>query len=249
MTMIRGVHIVAARCCGARYAIPRYLSMNFTSAEHWTDGWREQSLMPNDEGLRRCRCGRFVLLRELVRIEPAEPGDLPSLEHVPDEMVPTCIAQADGEEVELAARLTYWRFLNHPYRRRYREHRAAEEAATRTAWEAAHPDRRTWWDRLLRRPAPRYRRPPGSPLTHPSFEPTDEQGRNMERLTRILEARRAASLPGRESSLAELYREQARFEEAALVMAGIESERSDVTLDLMADLISRKETAPIRYRL
>lgn len=38
MTIIRGVRIVAAPCCGARYAAPRYLSMNFMASEYWTDG-------------------------------------------------------------------------------------------------------------------------------------------------------------------------------------------------------------------
>ena len=66
MTIIRGVRIVAAPCCGARYAAPRYVSMNFMAFEYWTDGWRDGSLMPNDEGLRRCKCGRFVLMRDLV---------------------------------------------------------------------------------------------------------------------------------------------------------------------------------------
>jgi len=50
MTIISGVRIVAAPCCGARYAVPRYLSVNFMASRYWTDGWREGSLMPNDEG-------------------------------------------------------------------------------------------------------------------------------------------------------------------------------------------------------
>jgi hypothetical protein len=31
--------------------------MNFSAFEYWKDGWRVQSPMPNDEGLRRCKCG------------------------------------------------------------------------------------------------------------------------------------------------------------------------------------------------
>jgi hypothetical protein len=50
VTIISGVRIVAAPCCGARYAVPRYLSVNFMASRYWTDGWREGSLMPNDEG-------------------------------------------------------------------------------------------------------------------------------------------------------------------------------------------------------
>ncbi len=52
MTIIRGVRIVAAPCCGARYAVPRYVSMNFMAFEYWTDGWCDGSLMPNDQVLR-----------------------------------------------------------------------------------------------------------------------------------------------------------------------------------------------------
>jgi hypothetical protein len=248
MTIVRGESIMAARCCGARYALPRYLSMNDRSSAYWTDGWREQSLMPNDEGLRQCKCGRFVVLRELVEIDRAETSDLPRVEHVSDEMLPACIAQAESEEVEVAARLTHWRLLNHPYRQRYREHRAAEEAATQAAWETANPDRRTRWDRLLRRPGLTYQRPPGSPMTHPPFEPTDEQLRNMERLGEVLQAWCDASRQGYSLDLAELYREQSRFKEAALVMAGVEGKRPDATVKLMNDLISEKVSAPIRYK-
>ena len=66
MTIVSGVRIVAAPCCGAHYAAPRYRSMNFMAFEYWTDGWREGSLMPNDEGLRRCTCGQFILMKETI---------------------------------------------------------------------------------------------------------------------------------------------------------------------------------------
>lgn len=249
MTIVRGVNILASRCCGARYASPRYASMNFRACEYWTDGWREQSLMPNDEGLRRCKCGRFVLLQELVQIGTAEASDLPPIEQVPDEMLPACIATADHEDVEVAARLTYWRLMNHPYRQHYRKHRDAEEAATQAAWKAANPDRRTWWDRLLRRPEPRYARPPGSPFTYPAFEPSDRQLRNMERLSELVAARHPASPPRYALELAELYREQRRFEEAAFVMESINGDDTDFARKLITDMISEKDAAPMRYRM
>ncbi len=107
MTIIRGVRIVAAPCCGMRYAAPQYLSMNFMAFGYWTDGWRDGSLMPNDEGLRHCQCGRFVLMRDLVQIATAAISDLPHIEYVPDILLPECIAKADSEEVEVAARLEY----------------------------------------------------------------------------------------------------------------------------------------------
>jgi hypothetical protein len=54
MTSICGYTIRGAVCCGARYKTPRYASINLMSSAFWTDGYREQSLMPNDHGLRRC---------------------------------------------------------------------------------------------------------------------------------------------------------------------------------------------------
>jgi hypothetical protein len=170
--------------------------MNFSAFEHWTDGWRVDSLMPNDEGLRRCKCGQFILEVELVEIETAESSNLPSMDHVPAELLPECIAKPRSEEVGIAARLEYWRYLNHPYRERYRQHRDAEEAAIKADWQEANPDRRTWWDKLRGRKAPSYSRPPGSPFTFPAFQSTDEQLQNMKRLSQILHDRGTAARDG-----------------------------------------------------
>lgn len=249
MTIVRGVRILAAPCCGAGYKLPNYVSMNFSAFEYWTDGWREFSPMPNDEGLRRCQCGQFVLLKELVEIETAETSELPPIDHVPAELLPECIAQASSEDLELAARLGYWRHLNHPYRERYRQHREAEEAATKAAWEAANPDRRTWWDKLRGRKATSYSRPPGSPFTYPAFEATDEQLQNMKRLSDILLERRAASRRRYTLELAELYREQGRFDEAEQVILTVDDRDVDVTSKLVARLIQEKQPAPMRYMM
>ena len=247
MTSISGVHIVIAPCCGARYVLPCYVSLNFMASEYWTDDWREDSLMPNDEGLRQCECGRFVLIRDLLTIGTAETSELPPIPFVPDERLPECIAQAQSEAMEVAARLEYWRYLNHPYRQQYRQHRDAEEAATKAAWEAANPDRRTWWQRLLRRKAPSYRRPPDSPFTFPAFEPTAEQRQNMERLSEILLARSAAAGRGFDAlTLAELYRELGRFDEAERAISTLDGQ--DGTASLIARLIKERRTAPTRYR-
>ena len=249
MTIIRGVRIVAAPCCGARYAAPRYLSMNFMAFEYWTDGWRDGSLMPNDEGLRRCTCGKFVLLKDLVEVETAETSDLPRIDHVPDELLPECIVEADREDIEVAARLEYWRHLNHPYRDQYRQHRNAEEAATKAAWEAANPDRRTWWGKFCGRKAPTYSRPPGSPFTYPAFEATEEQLQNMKRLGEILLAWGAASQCGYILELAELYREQGRFDEAEQVISIHDNNEGDVTSKLITKLIKERQLAPMRYMI
>ncbi len=180
MTMIRGVRIMVSPCCGMQYSFPRYVSMNFMALEYWTDGWRYGSLMPNDEGLRRCKCGQYVQMKDMVAVETAEASELPYMDRVRDEFLPDCIAKSASEEMEVAARLGYWRYLNHPYRERYRQHRDVEEAVSKAAWEAANPDYRTWWDKFRGRKAPTYSRPPGSPFTYPDFEATEEQIQTVE---------------------------------------------------------------------
>lgn len=254
MTRVSGVRIVAASCCGAYYAQPRYASMNFSAREHWTDGWREASLMPNDAGLRRCRCGRLVTLGELVEISAAPESDLPVIDRVPDEDLPWCLAQALDADAELAARRQLWWHLNHPYRRLYREHRDREDASTQAVWEAANPDYRTWWDKLLRREPPRYVRQPGRPFTCPPFEPSPEQLRNLERLAAIVRARGevASNVTTRTAlglELAELRREQGQFEGAEAALSGIDEDEAGVTGKLIADLIRERLAAPVRYML
>jgi hypothetical protein len=224
--------------------------MNFMAFEYWTDGWRDGSLMPNDEGLRRCKCGRFVLMKDLVEIETAESSDLPHIEYVTDELLPKCIVASDREDVEVAARLGYWRLLNHPYRQKYRQHREAEEAATKAAWQAANPDRRTWWDKLRRQKPLQYSRPPDSPFTYPAFDPSDEQLQNMRRLSEILLERGSESRRGYDSlTLAELFREQGRFEEAQVIVLTFDEGDEGVTSNLIKKLIKEKQSAPMRYRM
>ena len=186
MTKVRGVRILKAPCCGAQYLALNYVSMNFSAFSYWTDGWRDTNLMPNDGGVRRCQCGHYLLLSDFVEIGTAEDSDLPHTIRVPAEQLPKCIAAADNPGLEAAARLGYWHHLNHPYRDLYCEHRDAEEAVTRVAWEQANPDRRTRWDKFLRRSVPVYERPADSPFTYPAFEPSEEQIHNMLRLTELL---------------------------------------------------------------
>ena len=113
MTKAIGTITLAAPCCGARYVYPRYMSMNFMAWAHWTDGWRDHSLMPNDEGLRRCMCGQFFLLKNMKAVEEggsAEGEDLPRTIAVPDEQLPECFSKPVSAEVEVVARLGYWRY-------------------------------------------------------------------------------------------------------------------------------------------
>lgn len=230
--------------------------MNFSAFEYWTDGWRDGSLMPNDEGLRQCKCGQYVLLRDMVEMEIAEASDLPRMDHVPVELLPDCIEKATKPEMEVAARLGYWRHLNHEYRRRYREYRDeinAEEKqaweAEKVVWEAANPDRRTWWDKLMGKKPPVYdKQPDRRPFTCPDFEPTAEQLQNMNRLCLIFEERRKEHLQGNCLELAELYREQSRFDDAKQMIRSIDERDVDVTSKLISRLIKERQPAPTRYQ-
>lgn len=245
MTIVSGQKILAAPCCGARYSAPQYRSMNFSAFEYWTDGWRQGALMPNDDGLRRCACGSYGLVTDLIEFGPVTTEVLPRMSHVPDEELPACIAATDRMDVEIAARLGYWRYLNHSYREQYRLHRTTEEAATKAAWEAANLDRRSWWGVLLRRLPPEYRRPPDSPVTCPTFEPTEQQFQNMQHLCQRLENH----LPYYQLELAELYREQGLFDKASYKINGIEQQDQNVTSRLIERLIREKQSAPTRYRM
>lgn len=250
MTRASGVHILEAPCCGARYAFPRYTSINFSAFEYWTDGWREWSLMPNDEGLRHCQCGKFIRVAEMLKVETAEDSDLPSMEHVKSALLPQCIAQAANEEVEVAARRSYWHHLNNAYRDIYRKHRDAEDAQTEAQWHSQHPDTRNWWDKLWGHKSPEYKKPANSPFTYPAFQPTSEQMLNMNRLTEILHRRHQTGQQGYELELAELYREQGRPEEALqIIETANEEEKNSVTFRLIKKLIHQKDTAPMRYRM
>lgn len=92
--------------------------MNFTAWAYWTDGWRDDSLKPNDEGVRRCTCGPFFLFKDTKAIEKgddADDVDPPFMMTVPDEQLPVCFTPPVSAEVELAAHLGYWQYLNLGY--------------------------------------------------------------------------------------------------------------------------------------
>lgn len=166
----------------------------------------------------------------------------------------SCMEQAQAVPVELAARRQLWWHLNQPYRLIYREHREREEAAAQAAWEAANPDHRSWWDRLLRREPPRYRRTADSPFTCPPLEPSSEQLANLQRLAEVLRsgAEPTSGLAAASNfalELAELYREQGRFGEAEAALSGVDAREAGSVGRLMADLIRERLTAPVRYRL
>jgi hypothetical protein len=129
------------------------------------------------------------LQRELVEMAEVNETDLPWPPRVPPEDLPLAIAQARTPAVELAARRDYWQHLNHAYRDLYKAHREAEDAATQAAWEAAHPDQRTAWQKLRKlERRPQYQAAPDRPITFPVFEASPEQRKNMQALLQLIQA-------------------------------------------------------------
>lgn len=246
MTRISGYYINAAPCCDARYSSPRYSSMNFSAWEYWTDGYSDSSLMPGGHGLRKCKCGNFFLLAELKKTELVDETDVPYPDSVDPQELPQAIAQARTPFIELAARLDYWQHLNHPYRERYRAHRDAEEAATKAAWIAANPDRRTWWQRFRKVSPLQYVRPSDSPFTYPPYELSEAQRENLNAMLRLHESK-AVQID--HQARAEMHRELGEFEQAAEALRNVEEKDRGVTSRLINKLAKDKETAPMRYRM
>ncbi len=220
--------------------------MNFMSSALWTDGYREQSLMPNDHGLRRCKCGNYFLQSELVTISEVDETDEPLAPRVPPEDLPTAIAQARTQAVELAARLDYWQHLNHTYRDLYRAHRAAEDAATQAAWEAANPDQRTAWQKLRNMDRrPRYQPALERPITFPVFEASPTQRENMMALLGLIDAADEAKRPA--FTRVELHRELGQFDEARQALVLVDQEDIASVCRLALQLVDQCHTAPVRY--
>lgn len=249
MTMIRGVRIRATQCCGKQYSSPRYLSMNFMAFAFWTDGWRENSLMPNESGLRQCDCGAYVRLRDMIDISEQEQSDLPSLGQIPGHLLRDCIERVLDEDMEILARFAYWRHANHEYREIYKVHRDAEEEENKQTWETAQRESQSWWKRALRLPTPEYVRSAASRFTVPPFDPSDTQIENMTILSDKLLASQRDNPKAHALDLAELYRELGRFEEAQIQINKIPENETGTTSKLIANLIDDRERALVRYRM
>jgi hypothetical protein len=68
MTRIAGVDVVVTPCCRRTYGTTAYASINFSAWEYWTDGQDHQGLAPPLDGLRRCSCGEFFLIRRAEKV-------------------------------------------------------------------------------------------------------------------------------------------------------------------------------------
>ena len=257
MTRIAGYELIASPCCKKIYAQARFASINFSASAFWTDGKRENSLMPNDSGLRKCQCGNYFIQSEAVKLEIPAGDDRKFAPHVHTSDLKHAIATATCEKVELAARRDYWMHLNDSYREKYCIHRDAEDAQTDANWEnewrRANPDDRSIFKNLidkLRRIKPqRLPLNPNRPFTFPAFQPTTEQTENMEKIIELLlnsTERLHSEYP---IELAELYRELGKFDTAIKLINGIKDEDQDSFSRLLLELSMEKTTAPIRYRV
>ncbi len=247
MTRFAGYDICTTACCGMQYSIRRYASINYSSSEYWTDGYREKSLMPNDRGLRRCQCGEYFIQREMIVVGHVATTDVPSTPMVDPKDLPQAIAGARNSSIELVARLDYWQHLNHPYRERYRAHREAEEAATKAVWEASNPDLRHPLQKALTvSRIPKYTPQADRPVTFPPFEPSDTQRENMAAALNLISA---AKDPERHAlERVELHRELGQFREARQALQAVEGQTYATLHRLTTQLIDSEVTAVVRYR-
>jgi len=247
MTIVAGFFLNTTPCCGAIYATRRYKSMNFLAFEYWTDGYRKGSLMGNDRGLRKCKCGSYYLNNELQCIEQVNETDVELASKIPKNELPLVISSAKNSRMELLARLDYWQELNHVYREQYRLHRDAEDAATKKLWEQLNPDKRSWWQRLKGVKPPVYCLTNERLFTFPPFSPTAEQCSNMHALIQLITDTNLVD--DYKIELAELHRELGNFAEATSILETLGENDLTSTGRQVLYMASKFESAPIRFQM
>jgi len=228
MSRTIGFKLTATPCCGAHYRRHIYASRNYSANEYWSDGFRLGSLMPNDHGLRACRCGAFYLMEELKDMGRTDQYEVPLTTLVAPVDLPRAIGQARTPRLEIAARLDYWHELNHPYRARYRAYREAERQAN---------------------PPPPLQVtsiPPVVPANFscPTFEPTQTQTENMRTLLSFDNAKEPVFYP---MLKAELCRELGEFKLAEQTLQQIETDQRGRFWHVLSELAQKHITAPVRY--
>ena len=256
MTRITGYFLIATPCCHSQYTTPRYGSLNFSANAYWTDGATESGLMPGGGGLRKCKCGEFYLLQDTIKVDFDAPPDTPSAMHVAVADLPEATL-SPNKALELVARRLYWLHLNDVYRDLYRTHRESEDKASQAKWgeewQAANPDTRTVWTKLISRLLHRkpVAAPPmqNKPFTLPPYHPSQIQVANMTRLLELLlEGCNETYCPD-PLEVTELYRELGRFDEAKTALQACTEDDIGVTSKLLAKMIDDRTTAPVRYRM
>jgi hypothetical protein len=229
--------------------------MNFSAWEYWTDGHSDGGLMPGGGGLRRCKCGTFYRLQDIISFGFDAPPDTPSTEHVKAADLPEATL-SPNKAVELVARRLYWLHLNDDYRAVYRAHRKAEDKASQAKWaaewQAANPDIRSTWTKLIGRLLRRKPVAPpmqNKPFTLPPFQPSQFQVENMTRLLELLLEGGNETYGPDPLEVTELYRELGRFDEAKVALQACTEDDRGVTSKLLAKMIDEAVTAPVRYRM
>jgi hypothetical protein len=230
--------------------------MNFSALAYWTDGSKEHSLMSGDDGLRKCKCGKFYLLQDTIKFGfDAQPDTPPTLRVSAVDLPEATLSS--NKAIELVARRLYWMHLNDAYRDLYRAHRKAEDKASQakwaTEWRRANPDTRTAWtkliDRLLRRKPVAAPPMQNKPFTVPPYQPSQLQVDNMMRLLELLLEGGNQSYGPDPLEVTELYRELWRFDEAKTALQTCTDDDIGVTSKLLAKMIDDRTTAPVRYRM
>ena len=253
MTQISGHTSIASPCCKSPYKVVEYASMNFSVYAYWTDGAKDGALMPNDGGLRVCRCGTAFLLRDAIRLEIEASPDTPFPPKPADADLPSVIRNAASPQVEATARRNYWRYLNDGYRVHYRAHREKEEAKTDAQWRrdffACLPFLPRVIHKLLRSKPPWDYPKPERPFTVPPYKPTTEQTQNMARLLALILNEADQSGKADQLEVAELYRELGQFEAAAQALSSCNEDHQEVTKRVISEQIELRSDAPIRYRV
>lgn len=253
MSRTIGFKLTATPCCGAHYRRHIYASRNYSANEYWSDGFRLGSLMPNDHGLRACRCGAFYLMEELKDMGRTDQYEVPLTTLVAPVDLPRAIGQARTPRLEIAARLDYWHELNHPYRARYRAYREAERQANPppplqvTSIPPVSPGvRRPVKLEVLPTVAPQPIKTPVVPANFscPTFEPTQTQTDNMRTLLSFDNAKEPVFYP---MLKAELCRELGEFKLAEQTLQQIETDQRGRFWHVLSELAQKHITAPVRY--
>jgi hypothetical protein len=253
MTRISGHTSIASPCCKSLYKVLDYASMNFSVYAYWTDGAKDGALMPNDGGLRVCRCGTAFLLRDAIRLEIEASPDTSFPPKPADADLPSVINSASSPRLEATARRNYWRYLNDAYRVQYKAYREKEDLKADAQWRrdyyASLPFFQRAASKLLRR-KPKWDFPkPERPFTVPPYKPTTEQTQNMARLLALILNETDQPSKADQLEVAELYRELGQFEAAADALSSCNEDHQQVTKKVISEQIELRSAAPIRYRM
>lgn len=133
MTRFAGDRILRSRCCGATFAECNYSSVNYSGAEFWTDGRIFAPLVPHDDGVRRCVCGCYFLIRNTDQIAVLSTDSIipppDAAQRVDDADTGALLASGIADkELLIVLRRRHWHQLNNPYRVVYRQHREIDQS-------------------------------------------------------------------------------------------------------------------------